>query len=98
MGGLGEYGCTAACGVLFLGTGGLLAIPVLRPEEIRVIHENKEKIFPALGAIALLVFLLLGTQVSFTTSIFWLLGAVLGAVGAFELGRMARIPQKIRNF
>jgi hypothetical protein len=84
-----EYGhavCSFGCGAFFLGSSALVASLTLTREELRVARRTELAQYFALAALSVGVLALLGADVRFDSmSLFWLAGALLGALAMTEL-------------
>jgi hypothetical protein len=83
--GLGDLGCAIACGAVFLGTSGLAAGLLLRPEEVRVIRRHRVLELGSLSLGSLGVFIMLnpaGIVATFAAA--WVFGSLLGAAALLE--------------
>lgn len=88
--GYGMNACMAGCGALFLGLTTLIAGFVLTPPELRKIRRTVYAPILLLGAVSLLVFLLLGSEIALGFALAWLTGATLSGMAATEAGLFAR--------
>lgn len=82
---LGHYGCTLACGALFLGFGAFFAALLLRPQETRYIRKSLMSVFLALAFVSLGLFFVFGAQIYLELTMPWLLGAVIGGAATFKV-------------
>ena len=90
----GEIGCMALCGSLFIGAGALVAMLVLRPEEIRVIWKRKEIYYSAFALIFLLSFYLIGSEhMRASIVIAWFLGSFVASKLIISAVKNFRFPQ-----
>lgn len=83
---LGTYGCMVACGSFFLGSTVLVAMLLLRPEEVRVIRSHRLSELGTLTGLSMGFFLML--EVEFVLGFFlaWALGSFAGGVLTLEAG------------
>ncbi len=90
---LGHLACMGLCGALFVGSGALITMFVLRPEEIKIIWKHKTLYYLLLSLLFLSIFYFLGTQHK-TQSMFlaWLVGSVGGSQLALRLVKNFRFP------
>tara|TARA_Y100000590_G_scaffold470776_1_gene670455 strand:+ start:84937 stop:85467 length:531 start_codon:yes stop_codon:yes gene_type:complete len=86
----GTYGCFAACGALFIGSGAVLASYILKRSEVRKIRTSRFLYFLSISMVAVSFFLLFGANIYFTAAGAWLIGAVLGGLSMFELNSYFR--------
>ncbi len=82
---LGDYGCMVACGSLFLGASILVAMMVLRPEEIRVIRRHRTLELGALTMLSIGFFLMLKVEIIVGFLAAWAVGSLIGGVLALEI-------------
>ena len=87
---LGPAACSLACGAVFIGFGLGLAVCVLRPEEVRVIHRTKYLHLAVLAALSLSGFICAGASVVLTVALLWMSGAILGGLTVLELSHRVR--------
>jgi hypothetical protein len=73
------------CGLLFVILGSTMNALVLSRHEIRTFGKNKNRYFAAYSALAYLSFVIVGTEFFVVGSLTWVLGAMLGNVGGFEV-------------
>ena len=83
---LGTYGCMAACGALFLGTGALFTSLLLKPEELLRIRHHRWVLFPTFGLVALAIVIGFGAETLLGLAIAWWIGTWLGESAGFEFG------------
>jgi len=81
----GHSVCMTLCGFLFISLTILLGRLVLRSEEIMVLKKNVFVQIPALGALSLGAFMMLGAEVVLGIAALWLLGAAIGGFFATQL-------------
>lgn len=81
---LGDHFCQALCGAIFVGFGSLLAALVLRPEELRVIREERLLQFTVISASFLGLFVCAGAPAFSILGLSWMTGAVIGGLSTFE--------------
>ena len=82
----GKTACTLACGSVFMGSSLLAAALILRVEEIRKIRRHRLLHVGSLAFLSLGFFIMVDAEVFFSLGIIWLIGAILGGMGALELG------------
>jgi hypothetical protein len=88
---LGEVGCTVACGTFFLGSSVLVAMMLLRPEEIRAIRSHR---LLGLGALTLLsvgFFIMLQADFVLGFYLAWAVGSLLGGILTLEAAWLIRL-------
>jgi hypothetical protein len=83
---LGEFGCFAFCGAIFLGVTGLTATLVLSRAELKAMRRLFYSPIVAIGAFSLAMFFLLGAEVTSGPALAWLVGGLLAAVFIIESG------------
>lgn len=85
---LGEMGCTAFCGALFLGLSTLIAGFIFSNEELRKIRKTGYSPILLLGILSLTVFLFFGADIAFSLAVIWLFGALVAGmvVTEFSIG------------
>jgi hypothetical protein len=88
---LGKYGCMVACGCFFLGSSVLVAIALMRPEEIRVIRSRRLFELGALTLLSLGFFIMLQAQVVLGIFVAWTFGSLLGGILVLEAGWNLRL-------
>ena len=86
----GTYGCMITCGFFFLGSSIFVAILSLKPEEIRVIRNNRFLELGGLIFISLGFFLMVNPEILFGFAISWVFGSVLGSLTVLEVGWILR--------
>jgi hypothetical protein len=84
--GFGSYGCKVACGSFFLGSGMIVGIIILRPEELRVLRLNRFLLVSALSLLSLTGFVAAGASVYFAAALAWFAGSVVTSLLALEGG------------
>lgn len=89
----GPMACTFACGSVFLGVSISSAMFFLRPEEIRKVRQHRLLHVASLAFLSLGFFIMMDADVFFSLGLIWLAGAILGGMGAFELGWKIRFSQ-----
>ncbi|MBI2521040.1 MAG: hypothetical protein HYV97_11500 [Bdellovibrio sp.] len=72
---LGAEGCMVACGAIFLGSGALLGILLLRKDEIQRLRFSFIGSFFLIALFAIFTFIVLGAEVYFKEGLWWILGA-----------------------
>ncbi|MDT8317079.1 MAG: hypothetical protein RQ824_03675 [bacterium] len=82
---LGEAGYMALCGVIFLGSGSLLASMLLRVEELRALKKTEYLYLFLASAVALMIFRQLGSPAIQASYAAWFSGAFGGSAAAFEI-------------
>lgn len=88
--GLGHLGCNVICGCFFIATALLVAVIILRPEELRVLRKTKFLQITAVSALTLSAFVALGADVFLPIGTAWLIGAIVGGVLTIEAGYWIR--------
>lgn len=88
---LGHQICMAICGIIFIGTGSLVAASLLRRNELKLINNNLILFTVSITAIAVTSFLFVGAQVYLDALAFWYLGAVLSSCLFFKVGAKLRL-------
>ncbi len=87
----GEVGCTIACGSFFLGSSILVAMMVLRPEEIRVIRGHKLLELGALTLLSIGFFIMLQAEFVLGFFLAWAVGSLLGGILTLEAAWLIRL-------
>ena len=88
----GEYGCMLACGSIFLSSSVLIAMLLLRPEEIRVIRNNRLLELGALTLLSLGFFIMVSAaEIVFGFALAWVLGSLLGGILTLEAAWIVRL-------
>ena len=83
---LGHHGCLLACGAFFLGSGTLMLLAVLRPEELGVAYRFQVWQIPAAAFLLQTLLSQIGRAHPFHASLFWLIGSSLGAALVLQVG------------
>ena len=86
----GHYGCMAACGSVFLGSGAVFASSLLSYSEIQKIKQTKILYYLTFSGMTVLSFLFIGAEIYLDAALFWMLGASTGGLLSFELGRIVK--------
>lgn len=86
----GHQVCMVICGSIFLGSGAIFASYILKERELNKIKNSRFLYYVVLSIIAVTVFLAFGAEIYLNLVIFWLLGAVIGGMFAFEVNRIIR--------
>ena len=81
----GEFTCNLACGALFTGTGLLLALFILTPDELRVLRLKEVSTFLLVCLLSLGAFMIFGVKFQFVLFLAWILGAMASAIAGLEL-------------
>jgi len=81
----GHSVCMILCGFLFISLTIFLGRLVLRREELMVLKKNVFVQIPALSALSLGVFMILGAEIVLGIAALWLLGAAIGGFLATRL-------------
>jgi hypothetical protein len=68
------------CGILFVSLSVLFASLILRQEELKVLYRNSLLQIFSLALFSLVVFFLLGAEVTLSIGLFWLFGAMFGGL------------------
>ena len=92
----GESICMSICGLIFVGSGTLLAAYMLKVGEIRKIKDSQFLYYFSIVSIALITFLLIGADVYLNLAIFWFIGAYVGGLVLFKINRVIR--RKVFNY
>ncbi len=82
---LGEFGLLIVCGMIFLGSGALMAPLFFRQAEVKALGRSVLIYFPTVALLALMLFYLFGANINLTLALPWLFGASLGGLIGFEL-------------
>lgn len=82
--------CMAVCGSIFVGSGAVFAVYLLKPSEIRKIKEFKLLYYFSISIFALSIFFILGAKIYLTLSLYWLIGATFGGIAFFEFNSFIR--------
>lgn len=80
----GHSFCMVACGILFMTTTYVLANFVLNLEELETIRRYEWLQAGVLGLISIAAFYFFGAELVATFTVFWILGAFLGALATIE--------------
>lgn len=83
---LGIYGCTMACGSLFISVTTLLAILFLRPEEIKKIRQLWLLQVTSICLLTLGFFIMLNAEIIWSFALSWIIGGLLGSLMMLEAG------------
>ncbi|MBI3555978.1 MAG: hypothetical protein HY074_06930 [Deltaproteobacteria bacterium] len=86
----GETACMTGCGAVFLGASGLLGSLVLTREELLVIRRSRFLQAAVMATLASGVFVCLGGEMVISLGLAWVMGALVGGLGSFELGWLLR--------
>jgi hypothetical protein len=89
----GSAGCMAACGFFFLGTSLLVASLLLQPAQLRVVRERRWVEIGSLAILSLAFFAAITPGILLSPALFWLAGALAGAMCVMELGWRLRAPR-----
>ena len=73
------------CGILFVVLGASISCLVFSREENRAIRKSRYPLFVIYSLFAYLTFMLLGADVFFLYSFFWIIGGILGNILGFNL-------------
>lgn len=87
---MGHTYCLALCGFFYFAMSSSAFSFMLKPEEIRVIRKDKYAQLLVLTGVSIGVFLCIGSEILFLPSLFWMMGSIMGGLGAFELGWQVR--------
>lgn len=82
--------CMITCGCIFLGSGAIFASYILSQGEINKIKNSKFLYYTGVSIITVSCFMLLGADIYLNLLIYWLFGAIGGAVTLFELNLILR--------
>ena len=80
----GPYTCMAICGVIFIGSGSLVAFSILKVSELQMIKMSKYLLSLSMSGIAVFVFILLGAEVYFNMVLIWVTAASLSSILLLE--------------
>jgi hypothetical protein len=89
--GWGHLGCNIVCGTFFITTAIIVAVLVMRPEELRLLRKTKFLQVAAISALTLSAFIALGAEVFLPFALAWLFGAILGGLASVEAGYWLRV-------
>lgn len=92
---MGHTYCQVLCGALYFAMSSMVFSFTLKPEEIRVIRDDRYAQLLILTGISIGVFLCLKSEVLLVPSLLWLAGSIVGGLGAFEVGW--RLRSKFRQ-
>lgn len=87
---LGHEGCMIVCGAIFLGTGALACILILRQAEIHMVRRSLMMAFLLLAVVSLGLFFIFGAEIYLGLAIPWLFGAVIGGASTFKLSSFVK--------
>ena len=90
----GYYGCLAACGCIFLGSGALFASLLLNRDEVRVINSKFYAFFPSLAVLSLGIFFAFGAKLFIDIILAWSLGGIIGSAIIFYLSNKLQLKIK----
>lgn len=80
----GHYVCMIGCGILFVGISLLLGGYFLSIEEIGALRKTQFLQIAALGILSLGFLLAFGAKIALNIGILWLIGAMVGGIGAVQ--------------
>lgn len=86
----GHTVCMIGCGAIFVGLSFASMSLLLKPEEIRVLREQKSFHLLSLSGLSLGAFLCFGADIVLVAGATWLLGAALGGYLMLEFGWKTR--------
>ena len=86
---LGPLGCSLACGTFFSVLGFVVALALLRPEELRLVRRNRFLLAAALSALSLSAFVCLGASMLLESGLLWFFGSWLGGLVSIEAAATA---------
>lgn len=78
------------CGAIFLGSGAIFASYLLKESEVNKIKNSRLLYYMSLSIIAVTTFMVFGAEVYLNLLVFWLIGAIGGGIGLFEINRIIR--------
>lgn len=87
---LGPYGCTAACGALFIGITIILASLFLTQDEMKKIRKYLPLQLVAIALLSLGAFIMLDAVILFSFGAAWIAGGLIGGMAIFETGLFVR--------
>ncbi len=87
---LGPAGCMLACGAIFLGSGALLGMLLLRQDEIQRLRFSFIGTFLLIALFAIFTFIVLGAEVYFKEGLWWVLGAFMTPAIIFIIDKSIR--------
>ena len=87
---LGPEGCMVACGAIFLGSGALLGMLLLRRDEIQRLRFSFIGSFLFIALFAIFTFIILGAEVYFKEGLWWILGAFVTPTLIFLIDKSIR--------
>lgn len=87
---LGPYGCTIACGALFIGVTVTLAVVFLAHAEIGKIKKHWPLQILAIGLLSLGSFIMLDADILFSFGLAWIVGGFIGGISILEIGLFLR--------
>lgn len=87
----GHEVCMLGCGAVFTGFSVFTASWILKPEEIKALKANSLLQFFVLTSLSIGFFIALGAKIIFTLGLFWMVGAVLGAIFTLDIGWLMRL-------
>ncbi|MEQ1665212.1 MAG: hypothetical protein ABL927_07555 [Bdellovibrionales bacterium] len=90
-----KYGhsfCMTMCGILFVSLSVLFASLLLRQEELKILYRNSLLQIFSLAIFSLVLFFLLGADVTISIGFFWLSGAMLGGMLSSLSFRKSKSP------
>jgi hypothetical protein len=86
----GGFGFMIVCGIIFLGSGAVIAPFFLKQAEMKAIEKSVLIYFPTVALLAVMLFYSLGADIDWTLALPWFLGGTLGSVIGFELVKYFR--------
>lgn len=87
---LGHEGCMLVCGAIFLGTGALASVVLMRQAEVQLVRRSLMMAFLLLAFVSLGLFFSFGAQIYLDLATPWLLGAVFGGASTFKVSGIVK--------
>jgi hypothetical protein len=87
---LGPYGCTFACGAIFIGITMALASTFMTKEEIKKIKQHFSLQLLSIALLSLGSFLMLNAEILLSFGIAWIFGGLIGGMAILETGVFMR--------
>jgi len=72
--------CMLICGSIFLGSGAIFAVSILREAELKLIRTNKYFYYLSITSIALTTFFVFGAEIYLKMSFLWVIGAITSSL------------------
>ena len=89
--------CMLICGSIFLGSGAIFAVSILREVELKLIRANKYFYYLTLTSIALTTFLVFGAEIYLKMSFLWVIGAITSSLLVILSHQYYRIISQKKN-